>query len=192
MSGVASTAPDPSVTGFPGIFALLEDGAHTTPHLRMERPTNFPLGERPLLVVCLEAPEPHIRVIWGAQFVTPSIAQPKTEDGNILAFDRDIRLVLLPATVAVKPEWITPGDVNVPQAADMGDLMSHLDPGHPRLPLETPIPERVSLPWASLAPLSLVHPLMVSPFLAPDAAWHMMHAKVDAMGMTQRVAPFLD
>ena len=33
---------------------------------------------------------------------------------------------------------------------------------------------------------------MVSPFLAPDTAWHMMHAKADAMGMTQWVAPCLD
>ena len=33
---------------------------------------------------------------------------------------------------------------------------------------------------------------MVSPFLAPDTEWHMMHAKADAMGMTQQVAPFLD
>ena len=33
---------------------------------------------------------------------------------------------------------------------------------------------------------------MVLPFLAPDTAWHMMHAKADAMGMTQWVAPFLD
>ena len=95
MYGVASTAPDPIVNSFPGIFALLGDGAHTTPHLRMERPTNFPLGERPLLVVCLEAPEPHIRVIWGAQFVTPSFSQPTPEDGEVLAFAREICLGLL-------------------------------------------------------------------------------------------------
>ena len=33
---------------------------------------------------------------------------------------------------------------------------------------------------------------MVSPFLAPANAWHMMHSKADAMGMTHRVEPFLD
>ena len=33
---------------------------------------------------------------------------------------------------------------------------------------------------------------MVSPFLALATAWHMIHTKVDAMGMTQQVAPFLD
>ena len=33
---------------------------------------------------------------------------------------------------------------------------------------------------------------MVFPFLAPATAWHMMHVKADAMGMTQWVAPFLN
>ena len=33
---------------------------------------------------------------------------------------------------------------------------------------------------------------MVSPFLAPATVWNMMHAKPDSMGMTQRVALFLD
>ena len=62
----------------------------------------MPLGKRPPLVVCLEAPEPHIHVIWGAQFVTPSFAQPTPEDGKFLAFARDIQLGLLPATMVVK------------------------------------------------------------------------------------------
>ena len=33
---------------------------------------------------------------------------------------------------------------------------------------------------------------MVSPLLSLENAWHMMHTKTDDMGMTQRVAPFLD
>ena len=33
---------------------------------------------------------------------------------------------------------------------------------------------------------------MVSPFLAPKTLWHMMYTKADAVGMTQRVEPFLD
>ena len=69
--------------------------------------------------------------------------------------------------------------------------MARLTHRNPCLPLETPRPNRVSLPRESLAPLSLVHLLMVSPFLAPATAWHMMHAKANAMGMTQWVAPFL-
>ena len=66
------------------------------PQSWMERLATLPLGDRPPLVVFLEAPEPHIRVLWGAQFVTPSFAQPTPEDGKVLAFARDTRLGLLP------------------------------------------------------------------------------------------------
>ena len=122
----------------------------------MERLATLPLGEIPLVVVLLKAPEPHICVLWGDQFVKPSFAQPTPEDGKVLAFVGDIHLGLLLATLVAKLEWLTPGEVNVPQAADMEALMAHLTPGHPRLPPETPRPYRVSVPQASLPPLSLV------------------------------------
>ena len=70
--------------------------------------------------------------------------------------------------------------------------MARLAPGHMHLPPDTPRPNRVSVPRASLTPLYLVHPLMISPFQAPETTWHMIHAKADAMGMNQRVAPLLD
>ena len=73
----------------------------------------------------------------------------------------------------------------------MEDLLARLSPGHPRLPQDTQRTERFSVPWASLAPLSLLHPLMFSLFLAPATVWHMMHTKFDTMGMILRVAPFL-
>ena len=34
--------------------------------------------------------------------------------------------------------------------------------------------------------------MMVSPFLSPSTAWHMMHAKADAMGTTQCVTPLME
>ena len=70
--------------------------------------------------------------------------------------------------------------------------MARLAPVHPRLPPDTPITDRVSLSQESLYPLSLFHPLMVSPFLEPTTAWHTIHAKADATGMNQRVALLLD
>ena len=143
---------NPSIPVFPDIFSLLEDGANTNPQSRMERLATLPLGERLPIVVCLEAPESHIRVIWGAQFVTPSFAQPTPEIRKVLAFARDIRLGLLPATVVVKPECLTLGEVNVPQASDLEDLIERLAPGHPYLPPDTQRPERVSAPWAYLTP----------------------------------------
>ena len=90
MDGVAATAPNPSVPGFPGIFNLLEERANTTPQLRIHRLVTLQLGERPPLVVFHKVPEIHIRVLWGAQFVTQSFAQPTLQDGKILAFVRGI------------------------------------------------------------------------------------------------------
>ena len=105
MAGVTETTPDPSVPGFPEIFASRRrGGAHITLRSRLNIFATLPLGERPPLVVYLDNPEPHIRVLWSAQFGTPSFAQPKPEDGKVLAFARDIRLGLLPATVVVNPE----------------------------------------------------------------------------------------
>ena len=70
--------------------------------------------------------------------------------------------------------------------------MVRLAPGHPCLPLDTPRTDRVSVHRASLSPLYILYLLMVYPFLAPETAWHIMHAKDDNMGVTQRVSPFLN
>ena len=70
--------------------------------------------------------------------------------------------------------------------------MARLASGDPRLPQNTPISERVYVPWSSLSPLSLVLPLMVFPFLELATVWYMMNAKSYAMGTTQWVEPFLN
>ena len=80
----------------------------------------------------------------------------------------------------------------MPRAEEMEALLAHLAPGHPRMATDTPRPERGSVPWVSLDPLSLVHPLMVSPFLLPSTAWHTMHVKSNVMGITQQVIPFME
>ena len=104
----------------------------------------------------------------------------------------DIRLGLLPATVVVQPEWLAPEEVGVPRATDMEVLIARLALGYTWLPADTPWPERVSVPRSYLAPLYLVHPLMVSPNLAPATLWHMMHAMSNEVGTKQGVSPFLD
>ena len=60
-------------------------------------------------MVCIEAPETHIRVLWGTQFATLSFDQPTPEDGKVLAFAGDIFLGMLPSTMVVQPEWLTSG-----------------------------------------------------------------------------------
>ena len=125
---------------------MLEDGTNMTPKLRLERIATLPLGERPPLVVCLNAPKPHILVLWGSQVVTLSFTHPTPEDGKVPAFVRDIIFCLMPATVLVHPEWLSLGEVAVPQSADMEALVVRLAPGHPHLTLDTPRTDRVSVP----------------------------------------------
>ena len=74
----------------------------------------------------------------------------------------------------------------------MEAALAHLVPGRTRLAKDTPKLDMISVTQTSPAPLSLVHPLMVDPFLLPSNECHMMHAKADAMGITQRVTSFMD
>ena len=74
----------------------------------------------------------------------------------------------------------------------MEAALVHLPYGTPRLPTNTPRTERVSIPLALIAPLFLVHPLMVAQFMYPFNAWHTMHVKAEAMGITQQVIPFME
>ena len=69
---------------------------------------------------------------------------------------------------------------------------SHLPPGTPHLPPDTPKPERVLLPLISIAPLSLVHLLLASPFLSPENTWHLLVARVQSLGIAQWVGPFME
>ena len=74
----------------------------------------------------------------------------------------------------------------------MEALLGRLDLENPRLAAETQRPERVSFPRVSLSPLSLVHPLMVSPFMLPSTTWHMMHTKAYTLGVTHWVTQFME
>ena len=56
---------DTSPAALPSIFTLMEHRAGNSPHYRLKRLENLTLAEHPPLVVCVETPELHIRVLWG-------------------------------------------------------------------------------------------------------------------------------
>ena len=64
VAEVAATATDPVLASFPDIFILLEARQNINPQAQLERIVSLPLGENPPLVVFLEYPETHIRVLW--------------------------------------------------------------------------------------------------------------------------------
>ena len=94
--------------------------------------------------------------------------------------------------MVVHPEWLSPEEVSVPRSTEMEELIVRLTLGHPWIPAYNLRLESVSVPRYSLAPLYLVHPLMVYPLLEPATSCDMIYAKASTVGMTQRVAPFLD
>ena len=101
--------------------------------LRLEIIATLPLTDQTLLLIFLEIPEPHIPVLWGVQYVTPSFSQATPEDGTVLAFSRDSRLGILPATVEVNPDWLTMRDVSDPTIAEIDVALAATGPGVPRL-----------------------------------------------------------
>ena len=124
MAGVVETAPGLALAGLPAIFSLLEEKQYTPSQTRLERIVTFPLGERPAVLVCLESPEPHIRMLLVTQFVTPSFTRPTSEDRKVLKFARDIQLVQLPASDVIPPEWMELSEVEVPREEETKAALS--------------------------------------------------------------------
>ena len=87
--------------------------------------------------------------------------------------------------------WLDLDEREAPQKSDMEAALNLLPPGTPRLTNNTPKPERVRVPLVSVAPISLFHLLMVTPFLSPSKSWHMLYTKAREMGITQQVGPFM-
>ena len=69
-------------------------------------------------------------------------------------------------------------------------MLARLPPGMPLLPHTTPNQGRVQLPLASVAPLSLVHPLLASLFLTPTNVLHLI-SRVQSPVISQRVGIFM-
>ena len=103
MARVAAAASDLALARFPAIFSFLEEHQDITLKLRLESILTFIVGERPLVMVCLESQDPYTRLLWGTKFVTPSFARPNPEDRKVLAFTRDIWLGQIPSSLVMLP-----------------------------------------------------------------------------------------
>ena len=103
MARVVAAASNLALARFLAIFSLLEEHQDTTLKLRLESILTFLVGERLPVLVCLDSQEPHIRVLWGTQFVTPSFVRPTPEGGKVLASARDIWLSQLPSSLVMLP-----------------------------------------------------------------------------------------
>ena len=153
---------------------MLEHRSGTYPHSRLKRLATLTLAERPHLVVCIEIPDPHIRVLWGVECVIPSFTRPTPEDGKTLAFAMGILQGQLPTTIEVNPEWFQVDNEDIPTLEDLTQAIAQTAPGKPRIPEQTATSDWIAAPRASIAPFKLIHPLLRSLSLYPTSDWYLL------------------
>ena len=149
------------------------------------------LAERPLLLTCGNKPSPHIRVLWGVQYVTPSFARATPEDGKVLAFARDVRLGTpphnrgSPGRLAHSVVRTGPDHCGA-QCRPRGYGASN-DPTHRR--------RRGLRHGGGLqdhhCPDGLGTPVVGSPFLTPINTWDMITTREASLRLEHRVIPLL-
>ena len=93
--------------------------------------------------------------------------------------------------VEVKGEWLTVRDFALPSAAELNQALVNTGPGAARLPDTTATPNTLVVTTVAIAPLSLVHPLLWSPFLTPVNVWNLTLKRTESMVLKVRTAPLL-
>ena len=111
--------------------------------------------------------ELHTRVLSGMHYVIPSITRDTPEDREVLTSTIQIRIRILPMTVEVQSDWMTVQDFATLIVAELNAALTSTVPGTPRLVEETAVSYTIKFIKITIAPLSLVPPLMRSPLLTP-------------------------
>ena len=141
---------------------------------------SLPQHERPALVIIVEEPTRHIRVLWGIEKLPFSYANRTALDGRIVAFSRDIVAGNTPPIISIDEEWWDQEDRPVPTEPKADAEVSKLQPGGTSIPEAAPGAETTCLTRAFITPLALAHPLLTAPHLSPAAAYTLLAARVHA------------
>ena len=89
ISVAAASTRETPLASFPDIFTLIDIKTVTSPCFRINRLATLSLAYRPPLVVCVETPDPHTRVLWGVEYMMPQfLSSPTPKDGKVIAFTR--------------------------------------------------------------------------------------------------------
>ena len=89
-----------SLSAYPDIFDLQERNITTTVK-RIDILTSLPQHKRPALLVIVEEPTRHIRVLWGIEKLPYSYANKTALDGRTVSFSRDVVAGNTPPTISV-------------------------------------------------------------------------------------------
>ena len=89
-----------SLAAYPEIFDLQESEITATTE-KMDILASLPQQERPALIILVEQPTRHIRVLWGVEKLPYSYANKTDLYGRVVAFSRDVVAGSTPPTIAV-------------------------------------------------------------------------------------------
>ena len=80
---------------------MLEPKTGTTPHYKINQLATLPPVESPYLVVYIETPYPHIRILWGLEYVMTSCMHPTPKDCKVPTFSMAVKQGHLHTTIEV-------------------------------------------------------------------------------------------
>ena len=152
---------------------------------------SLPQQERPALLVIVDEPTHHIRVLWGIEKLPYSYANRTALDGHIVAFSRDVVAGNTPPTISIKEEWWEKEGCPVPTETNTNAEVSKLHPRDTRIPEAAPGVATISITQACITPLALAHPLLSAPYLSPADAYTLLAARVHAWKWDAPIKPLM-
>ena len=126
-----------SLAAYPEILDLQEIDITATTE-RMDILASSPQQERPALLILVEQPTRHIRVLWGVEKLPYSYANKTDLDGRVVAFSRDVVAGSTPPTIAVDEEWWDKDELPVPLEAVADHKVAKLQPPEVSIPEAAP------------------------------------------------------
>ena len=175
---------------YPTIFDLRESNITTTPE-QMDILSSLPQPKRSALLIIVEQPTRHIRVLWGIEKLPYSYANKTALDGRVVAFSRDIVAGNTPPTIAVNEECWDKDELPVPTETVAYHEVAKLQPQDTSIPKASLGESTISLSRACIAPLTLAHPLLTALYLSPAAAYALLAAKVHAKKWDTPLKPLM-
>ena len=154
-----------SLAAFPAIFNLQDNNVTATSE-RVKILASLPEHERPSLLIIVEEPKHHIRVLWGIEKLPFSYANRTALDGRIVAFFCDTLEGNTPPIIAIDKEWCDQEDCPIPTEQQADSDVSKLQLRDTRIPEASTIAKTTRLTRACITPLALAHQLLTAPYLS--------------------------
>uniref|UniRef100_A0A6U6DM87 Uncharacterized protein n=1 Tax=Odontella aurita TaxID=265563 RepID=A0A6U6DM87_9STRA len=181
---------DPLMAAYPGLYGRIHDNRLPTTTARLRAIASMVMAERPVMVVCLAQPKPHLRVLWGLQHIEPRVLEPTDVERAVLAFVKDVNQKRLPPSCQGEGDWLGFSEVVNPTVAAVDAAVEAAQPGDALIGEATDRDRQATVALLTIAPLFLVQPLMQYPYKTPLQACPLLRERARREGLTDKAAPF--